>query len=109
MSHALGALKFKDGTIKYYEYDGTSDVVLSHFYDTPEEVSDNWRKGTWINCGCGNEESVMIFSSYGAGYYIEGKACKNCKSVTSNDVDFDMIESDNTDHWAKEIDGFNEY
>ncbi len=44
MSHATGALKFKDGTIRYYEYGGTSDVVLSHHYATTQEVGDNWRK-----------------------------------------------------------------
>jgi len=101
MSHATGVLRFKDGTIKYYEYDGTSNIVLSHHYDTLQEVSDNWRRGSWINCRCGKEEPVSIYTNYGKGYYIEGVACKYCNSVKSNEDDFDIIEIDETEHWAK--------
>ena len=92
MSHAAGAIKFKDNTIRYYEYDGTSDVVLSHHYKTIDEVSDNWRNGTWLNCDCKKEEPVSIFTQYGDGFYIEGKACKTCNSVTSNESYFQIIE-----------------
>lgn len=103
MSHSLGAIKFKDGTIRYYEYNGTSDVVISHHYKTREEVDDNWRNHTWLECTCKKEEPVMIYTSYGFGFYIEGKACKECNSVESNDSDFDLIEWYETDDWAKEL------
>lgn len=103
MSHAWGAIKFKDNTIRYYEYDGTSDVVLSHHYATMQEVSDNWRKGEWLECTCGNEEPVSIYASYGYGFYIDGMACKNCNSVRSNESDFDIIERDETQDWVKEL------
>jgi hypothetical protein len=106
MSHATGALKFKDGTIRYYEYDGTADVVLSHHYATTEEVSENWRKGEWLNCNCGKEEPVSIFTQYGGGYYIDGKACKNCNSVTSNESDFDIIERNEQEDWVKTLLGW---
>ncbi|MCD8403900.1 hypothetical protein [Tenacibaculum finnmarkense] len=100
MSHSSGALKFKDGTIKYYEYDGTSDIVLSFHYDTLKEVGDNWRSGKHIDCSCGKEEPVSIYSDYGGGFYIDGVACKKCKSVKSNEFDFDIIEKEDTNHWA---------
>jgi hypothetical protein len=103
MSHALGALKFEDGTIRYYEYDGTSDIVLSHHYATEEEVSENWREGEWLDCSCGKEESVSIFTKYGYGFYIDGKACKNCNSVASNEFYFDVIERDEQEDWAKTL------
>ena len=80
MSHATGALKFKDGTIRYYEYDGTSDVVLSHHYKTIEEVSDNWREGEWLDCNCGKEEPVSIYTTYGGGFYLEGRLVKIVKA-----------------------------
>lgn len=101
MSHAMGALKFNDGTIRYYEYDGTSDIVLSHHYETPKEVSENWRQGEWYNCNCGKEAPVSIFSSYRGSFYIEGQACKNCNSVRSDIDDFDKIEREETEDWAK--------
>lgn len=28
MSHANGEVKFKDGSIKYFEYNGTSDICI---------------------------------------------------------------------------------
>lgn len=104
MSHAIGAIKFKDGTLRFYEYDGTSDVVLSHHYATTKEVRDNWRNGSWLYCECGSEEDVMLYSSYGYGFYIEGKACKTCKSVHTLEYDFDVIECDETEDWEKKID-----
>lgn len=106
MSHTTGALKFKDGSIRFYEYNGTSDVVLSHHYATAEEVSENWRKGEWLECTCGGEEPVSIYSDYGGGFYIDGKACKSCCSVQSNESDFDIIERNETEDWAKELPEF---
>jgi hypothetical protein len=103
MSHSSGAIKFNDGTIRYYEYDGTSDVVLSHHYESLEEVSDNWRNGVWLECRCGNEEPVSIFADYGGGFYIEGKACKICNNVSSNEVEFIAIDREETEDWAKNI------
>ncbi len=61
MSHSLGAIKFDDGLIRYYEYNGTADVVISRHYKSSEEVGDNWRNHIWQTCECGNEEEVMIF------------------------------------------------
>lgn len=106
MSHATGAIKFNDGEIRYYEYDGTSDVVLSHHYATSELVHENWRKGEWLRCNCGGEEPVSIYTDYGGGFYIDGKACKKCCSVQSNEADFDIIEPYETEHWAKELPEF---
>lgn len=37
MSHANGAIKFNDGLIRYYEYDGTSDYVISHHYERQQK------------------------------------------------------------------------
>lgn len=103
MAHATGAIKFKDGTIRYYEYNGTSDSVISHHYATKEEVTDNWRNGTKINCTCGKEESVSIYTDYGGGFYLDGVSCIDCNSVKPNDPDFDIIEIYETIHWAKEL------
>lgn len=103
MSHAIGALKFKDGTIRYYEYDGASDIVLSHHYETVKEVNDNWRNGIQVHCVCEKEETVSIFTTYGGGYYIDGVACKHCNSVRSNGDNFDIIEREETEDWAKDV------
>ena len=56
MSHAIGMIKFKDGKIRFYEYNGTSDVPISHHYNTRHEVNDNWRNHEWLDCECGEEE-----------------------------------------------------
>lgn len=106
MSHSLGAIKFQDGIIRYYEYDGTSDIVISHHYATAQEVFDNWRNHKWLDCKCVNNEPVSIYTSYGDGYYIDGSACKKCNSVQSNEMFFHIIEPYETDDWAKQLPEF---
>ena len=43
MSHASGKVKFKDGTIRYVEYNGTCDSIYPLSYKTKKEMNDNWR------------------------------------------------------------------
>ena len=90
MSHVSGAIKFKDETVMFYEYDGTSDICISHLYKTMKEVVGNWRKSAWLKCICGSEEDVEIYSSYGYGKLFKGKACKKCLSLT-HEIDFETI------------------
>ncbi|UYZ39074.1 hypothetical protein OD350_28800 (plasmid) [Clostridium beijerinckii] len=44
MSHGNGQVKFGDGNIKYFEYDGNADICRPKLYDTFDEIIDNWRK-----------------------------------------------------------------
>lgn len=103
MSHAIGAIKFGDGLIRFYEYNGTSDYVISYHYRTPDQVSENWRSSKHVECDCGEEEPVSIYSSYGGGFYMDGYACKFCNSVrTEHPYDFDTIErEDMKEDWEK--------
>lgn len=83
MSHSTGAVRFEDGEVMYYEYDGTADIVCSAL-GTREEVSENWRKPqNDRTCSCGKKsEPVEIMSTYGGGFYWNGMACRKCKSIT---------------------------
>lgn len=82
MSHANGQVKFKDGKIMHYEYNGTIDSAISHLYTTYEEMEANWRKSSWLECICGEDESVEIFTDYGSGFSWQGRACKKCCAIT---------------------------
>ena len=68
MSHALGAVHFKNGLVLFYEYDGTSDLVISCLHDTKEEVTAEWRKHIPRVCTCSTMEPVEIYSDYGDGF-----------------------------------------
>ena len=81
MSHARGQVRFDDGTIMYYEYNGTCDVVCSCLYDTATEMQDKWRNQPHNECKCGKTEPVQIATNYGDGSSWIGKACKNCRSI----------------------------
>lgn len=82
MSHASGAVRFNDGLVMFYEYNGTCDVCISHLYETMQGVMDNWRKSEWMDCNCSEgEEAVEVYSSYGGGFSFSGEACKKCKSL----------------------------
>ena len=83
MSHSLGQIKFKDGKIMYFEYNGTCDVVCTRLYKTKDDVNKHWRKDNNRECLCGNEsEDVEIATIYGKGYYWYGKACRKCNAIT---------------------------
>jgi hypothetical protein len=99
----MGAVRFSDGQVWFYEYNGTSDYTISHLYATPKEVSENWRSDNDLgDCKCGRAEELEAYTNYGGGYYLEVKACKHCKTIVS-EPDFDIIESNDTDHWAREF------
>ena len=86
MSHAAGAVKFPDGEIYHYEYNGTADVVVPHLYKTFDEMRDNWRRPDfWKECEVGehNREPVEIATTYGSGFYWYGVACKECMCITA--------------------------
>ena len=43
MSHANGAIRFKDGTVMHFEYNGTVDMAISILYETQDEMLENWK------------------------------------------------------------------
>jgi hypothetical protein len=96
MSHSTGAVRFKDGTIKFYEYNGTVDICLPFLYDTMEELKAHWRRSDWIQCNNAEHrhERVEIASTYGNGFYWNGFACLDCNCLISPlDVNYDTEKS----------------
>lgn len=86
MSHSTGAIKFPDGKIMFYEYNGTVDIAMPHLYETYEELHANWRRRDWKECSCNNFNNhirVRIASTYGNGFSWDGFACKECKVLLS--------------------------
>jgi hypothetical protein len=84
MSHDNGQVKFEDGTVLHCEYNGTVDFMCNCLYDNYSDMHQNWRNQLFNTCTCGNDEEVEIATSYGNGYYWEGRACKKCKAITKN-------------------------
>lgn len=87
MSHAVGAVRFDDGKILYYEYDGTSDVAIAKLYETRDEVYENWRESPPAHCTCGKTEPVRIMTTYGGGSAWDGRACRHCRAITDGFMD----------------------
>ena len=100
MSHAEGRVKFNDGTIFYFEYNGTCGMILKDLYETHEELELNWRKPKINNCLCGQTETVEIATSYGHSFSWEGRACKKCKVI---------IDEFQADEYVEEISGLPEW
>lgn len=105
MSHAYGQVKFEDGTIMHYEYNGTVDLVCNCLYQTREEVTQNWRNQPSNQCICGKDEFVKIGTDYGSGYWWPGCACKYCKAITmgfgsgGNEVELFEMEQEGLPSW----------
>jgi hypothetical protein len=84
MSHAWGQVISEDKEILgWFEYDGTSDTCITQIYKTVEEVNENWRSFKRSDCKCGRAPtSVIIYTSYGRGFYWHGEACVRCMAIT---------------------------
>lgn len=76
----------RDGKIiGYYEYNGTCDVLAGNLIcDTEDAVHEHWREQPWSECphAADSHVPVVIYSSYGGGFYWDGKACMDCRIVT---------------------------
>jgi len=107
MSHAPGQVKFTDGAVLHYEYNGTVDQIIPPLYETKKEMVANWRKGDWKKCTCGDvHEDVEVATSYGGGFYWKGVACRKCMCLvspisTGDDIDWPE-EKEGLPEWWKE-------
>lgn len=131
MSHSNGEVRFNDGSIKHFEYNGTSDICIPKLYDTYDEMIDNYRtyntlakennidynKTPWykrillkykgdnkkINMCNHNEELVEIYTNYGGGFYWNGTACRNCNMLLKGTEPFadDNVYTNGIPEWAE--------
>jgi hypothetical protein len=83
MSHAYGAVRFPDGKIMSFEYNGTADVCHPKLHETQADVTLHWReKNPWKICTCGNQpEKVEAYNDYGDGSTWTTIACKQCAVI----------------------------
>lgn len=112
MGHSIGAVKFNDDKILYYEYNGSVSVVLPKLYETEDDVHDNWRENPAADCVCGNDEAVRIMTTYGGGFSWNGRACRSCYAITDGFMPFNDCEAVDYDKrapewspWKKEKEG----
>jgi hypothetical protein len=99
MSHANGAVLFPDGLVLWYEYNGTSDVTISHLYDTYDEMRDNWRRSDGLDCICGQDEPVRIACDYGSSHHWPGRACRHCRAITAGRDPYETEMVDELPDW----------
>ena len=85
MSYADGEVRFKDGAIKHFKYNGNADICVRNLFDTYDEMLEKWEKICWNECTCKptEKEEVEIYSSYGCGFHWKGTACRKCMVITS--------------------------
>lgn len=85
MSHSEGQVRFKDGVIKFFEYNGNCDCISSILFDTYEEMKDNWKKDIEPpKCEC-IAEPVEFYTCYGGGITWAGTACRKCGKILDSD------------------------
>ena len=105
MSHAHGKVKFEDGTVLCYEYNGTVDLTCTALRRTHEEVSKHWRADNMAECTCGAApEKVRIMTDYGDGSSWDGTACRKCMAITGgiNPDDAEDTYEDGIPDWAND-------
>lgn len=106
MSHAEGQCRFPDGTVKFFEYNGTGNWCLRRLRDTREELVEHWRTdaNAEAECTCGQEVPVVLAHNYAYGHYYPGRACLGCMAITHDPLapwadDVTVDEKDGQPDW----------
>jgi hypothetical protein len=78
MSHASAAVLFRDGTIRYGIYSGTSDIMGSCLFGSIDEAWDDYRSpASRDEAAEAADEPVIIYSDYGGGFSWPGRATRD--------------------------------
>jgi hypothetical protein len=106
MSHANGLVRFTDGTIRFFEYDGTSDACRPKLWAKYSSIRRHWReKGYWKACTCNqSSETVDAFTDYGNGLSWMTTACRRCEVIVdcSNPYDLGPVRHE-VPEWVREL------
>ncbi len=110
MSRASGAVRFGDGTILFFLYNGTCDQVWPELFDTSRQSWDSYGENIGKVCTCGGAEPVRLTQTYGGGSHWAGTACKTCRVVVTGKSPFDddPEEADGYPEWSPFVDPFPE-
>ncbi len=95
MSHSLSEVWTDDGLlVGYFEYNGTVDVCCTRVQRAPEGVSAHWRsEGNSSACSCaGSGQPVVLYTTYGGGFYWSGRVCWNCMAITEGIIAEDTCD-----------------
>jgi len=82
MSRVFGAVRFKDGEIKFLTYEGIVGKCAPSLYETYKEAMSCLDDAESAKCGCDDEEEVEVYSSYANGFWWRGRACRRCGILT---------------------------
>jgi hypothetical protein len=84
VSYAHGAVRFSDGTIKYFEFNGYEDYCYRKLFDEKHKLSPAGSDNLlFTECSCGQEsEYVEMVTEDCGGFYWKGTACRNCMVIT---------------------------
>ncbi|MFZ0829174.1 MAG: putative immunity protein [Verrucomicrobiia bacterium] len=83
MSHASGLVRFEDGTLRHFLYDGTNDFPLPKLWASSDAAWGHRREeDRHKKCTCGRPpESVEAFTFYGRGFEWPTTACRRCRVI----------------------------
>ena len=106
MSHANGLVRFDDGTVRFFEYNGTSDACRPKHWKNYRDVQKHWREETYVRtCRCKRPpETVEAFTDYGRGFTWMTTACRHCRVIVdcSNPYDLGIVRHE-IPEWDLEI------
>jgi hypothetical protein len=90
-----GALRFQDGTIKWYEYNSVGDNCMTGLFDSIKDVRQCMGDQCYKTCSCDRpKEPVEIVSFYGYGHHWKGEACRACMAITFGTDPFEAPDAD---------------
>jgi hypothetical protein len=108
VSHTQGKVYIDSKLFGYFEWNGTSDVIIPRVYKTNEELQANWRtedekQAGWDlvkDCPHRSDGQIVVdailYTDYGDGFHWKGQVCIECMVITSNlmPTNWDRIDPD---------------
>jgi hypothetical protein len=86
MSNSIGKIRFSDGQILFFKYNGTYNAAINALYEDQDSAWGAESKNKDCKCSSGSEK-VEIATDYGGGIRWTGFACRNCSLLTNGSTD----------------------
>ncbi len=97
MGKAMGQVRFPNGDIMYFEYDGNTDTCDVPLFEDESELDETrfMRNFEHEECKCGRmPTNIEIASGYGGGFHWHGTACYFCHVIVDGNDPFGNLGGD---------------
>lgn len=87
----------------WFAYNTIPDQACTRIFPEWLDLADNWRDDIFRVCSCGVPPvPVLLYTSYGGGFYWPSEACLACAAIVGRTDSFDAGEVQGRPDWFPE-------